>query len=368
MQGTSDAARKIRVLVVEDSATVRGRLCEVLAADRELEIVGEAADGKRAIELCHDLRPDVLSMDMMLPIMTGVAATEYIMAHFPTPILIVSASTNRGELFRTYDALAAGAVDVLDKPLGDGTDEEWERRYLATIKLVSRIKVITHLRARLGAVGLARDALPSPATASVRSAADLPHARRLVAIGASTGGPGALVEILRGLPVDFPLPVLIVLHINEPFGAAFAEWLDGQTPHRVSYARNGALIAEGAGRILMAPPGKHLVVAGSRLALTSDPERHSCRPSIDVLFDSIARDLGATTIAALLTGMGRDGATGLLGIRRAGGATIAQDEATSTVYGMSREAALIGAADQILPIQEIGPTIAAAARTGQARR
>jgi two-component system chemotaxis response regulator CheB len=364
-QGTSGAAKKIRVLVVEDSATVRGRLCEVLAADREIEVVGEATDGKRAIELCHDLRPDVLSMDMMLPIMTGVAATEYIMAHFPTPILIVSASTNRGELFRTYDALAAGAVDVLDKPLGDETDEEWERRYVATIKLVSRIKVITHLRARLG-IGRAREALPSPAPSSLRVGDGAPP-RRLVAIGASTGGPGALVEILRGLPVGFPLPVLIVLHINEPFGAAFAEWLDGQTAHRVAYARDGALIADGAGRIVMAPPGKHLVVAGARLALTTDPERHSCRPSIDVLFDSIARDLGAATIAALLTGMGRDGATGLLGIRHAGGATIAQDEATSTVYGMSREAALIGAAEQILPIQEIGPAIAAAA-AGRAHR
>jgi two-component system chemotaxis response regulator CheB len=189
-----------------------------------------------------------------------------------------------------------------------------------------------------------------------------------VAIGASTGGPGALVEILRGLPASFPLPVLIVLHINEPFGAAFAEWLDAQTTHRVSYARDGALYAEGAGRILMAPPGKHLVVTGPRLHLTSDPERHSCRPSIDVLFDSIAREIGAVTIAALLTGMGRDGATGLLGIRRAGGATIAQDEATSTVYGMSREAALIGAAERILPIQEIGPAIALAAGAGPARR
>ncbi len=363
-------ATKIRVLVVEDSVTVRGRLCEVLAEDPGIEVVGEATDGKRAIELCHDLRPDVVSLDMMLPIMTGVAATEYIMAHFPTPILIVSASTNRGELFRTYDALAAGAVDVLEKPRGDEHGDDWERRYLAALKLVSRIKVITHLRARLPGLGrapdLARDALPSGAVAR---AADGSPVRRLVAIGASTGGPGALVEILRGLPVDFPLPVLIVLHIDEPFGAAFAEWLDGQTAHRVGYARDGALIGAGAGRVLMAPPGRHLVVAGARLALTSDPERHSCRPSIDVLFESIARERGAEAIAALLTGMGRDGASGLLGIRRAGGATIAQDEATSMVYGMSREAALIGAAEQILPIQEIGPAIAlAAAGPGQARR
>ena len=136
--------------------TVRRRLCEVLAADPELEVVGEADDGKRAIELCHELRPDVITLDMMLPVMTGLAATEYIMAHCPTPILIVSASTNRGELFRTYDALAAGAVDVLEKPRGDERDGDWERRFLATVKLVSRIKVITHLRARLGGLALRR--------------------------------------------------------------------------------------------------------------------------------------------------------------------------------------------------------------------
>src|ERR1700728_2695241 len=153
---------RIRVLVVDDSVTVRKRLGEVLGRDPEFEVVAEAEDGKKAVELCRDLHPDVITMDMMLPVMTGLAATEYIMAHCPIPILIVSASTNRGELFRTYEALAAGAVDVLEKPTGAEPQGEWEAHYLSTLKLVSRIKVITHPRLRMGSLGLATR-VPSPA-------------------------------------------------------------------------------------------------------------------------------------------------------------------------------------------------------------
>jgi two-component system chemotaxis response regulator CheB len=356
---------KSRVLIVEDSLTIRQRLCDVVSSDHELELVGQAGDGKRAIEMCRELRPDVLSMDMMLPIMTGVAATEYIMAHFPTPILIVSASTNRGELYRTYDALAAGAVDVLDKPLGTEQGDEWERRYLAALKMAARIKVITHPRARLARLGHTAPEARASAATPWGAPAGVP---RVAAIGASTGGPGALVDILRGIPAGFPLPLLIVLHINEPFGAAFADWLDGLTPHRVVYARQDAPLADAAGRVVMAPPGRHLVLSQGRFQLTLDPERHSCRPSVDVLFESLAQEMGSSVIASLLTGMGRDGAAGLLAIRRAGGVTIAQDEATSVVYGMPREAVLLGAAARVLPLPEIGPAIAeaagAAARAG----
>src|SRR5258708_35952011 len=146
--------RKTRVLIVDDSLTVRKRFAEMLSADPEIELVGEAADGKRAIEICLERRPDVITMDMMLPVMSGLAATEYIMAYCPTPILVVSSSTNRGELFKTYDALAAGAVDVVEKTDGSEPDGVWERRFIATVKLVARIRVITHPRARLGSNGL----------------------------------------------------------------------------------------------------------------------------------------------------------------------------------------------------------------------
>lgn len=353
----------IRVLVVEDSITVRRRLCEVLAAAPGLEVVGEAGDGKRAIELCQSLRPDVVTMDMMLPLMTGLAATEYIMAHCPTPILIVSASVQRGELFKTYDALAAGAVDVLDKPGGREADGDWEGRLVAAVRMVSRIRVITHLRARVEGLLQAN----TPATLPELR----PAARRapctLIAIGASTGGPGAIVEVLRGLPPRTNVPVLLVLHIGEPFGRVFADWLDAQTSRRVLYARDGQALAEVAGRVLMAPPGLHLQVRAGRLALTQGPERHSCRPSVDVLFESIARECAASAAACLLTGMGRDGAAGLLAIREGGGFTIAQDEATSVVYGMPREAALLGAAERVLPLSEIGAALGSVAQRYEAQ-
>ncbi len=345
---------KVRVLVVEDSLTVRKRLCEVLSADDGIEVLGEAEDGSRAIDLCRALRPDVVTMDMMLPVMSGLAATEYIMAHCPTPILVVSSSLNRGALFKTYDALAAGALDVLEKPGGDELDGFWERKLLATVKLIARIKVITHPRARLGALGR-----PQPPLGAVE-AAPRPAARRceIVAFGASTGGPGAIVQILRAIPNDFRIPSVIVLHIGEPFAEAFADWLNWQTGHRVAYARDGEPIASAARRVVLAPPDRHLVVRKGRLHLTAEPERHSCRPSVDVLFESVAREFGPAAVGCLLTGMGRDGAAGMLELRKAGALTIAQDEATSVVYGMPREAVLLGAVERVLPLGEIGPALA----------
>jgi two-component system chemotaxis response regulator CheB len=350
--------KKTRVLVVEDSLTVRRHLCALLAADPEIELAGEAADGKAAIELCRALRPDVVTIDMMLPVMTGLAATEYIMAHCPTPILIVSSSFNRGELFRTYDALAAGAVDVLEKPNGTEPDGAWQRTFIAKVKLIARIPVITHPRLRLA--GRQRFA-PPPGIAPRRRIA-------VIAIGASTGGPAAIVTVLRELPTPIRQPILLVMHLNEPFGKAFAEWLDGQTNLRVTFAADRDPVAAAGGRVVMAPPGRHLIVHDGLLRLTHDAERHSCRPSIDVLFEAAAREYGGAAAAALLTGMGRDGAAGLLAIRQAGGTTIAQDEASSIVYGMPREAVALGAAQRVLPLNEIGAALGRLAGTPAAGR
>jgi two-component system chemotaxis response regulator CheB len=350
----------IRVLVVDDSLTVRMRLVEVLTADRELEVVGEAGDGQRAIELCERLRPNVVTLDMMLPVMTGLAVTEHIMAFCPTPIIIVSSSMNRGDLFKTYDALAAGAVEVLDKPSGAEPDDAWEKKLVALVKLVSRIKVITHPRARLGlrprnpSVRPNTEAQAPALVPSIRAES----AYELVAIGTSTGGPAALVEVLSRLPRTFPLPIPLVIHIGRSFAAGFAEWLASQSPIPVTLAVDGlALPRRGEALVVMATPDVHLVVRSGVLRLTADPERHSCRPSVDVLFESLAREVGASSIACLLTGMGRDGAGGLRAVQRAGGMTIAQDERTSVVFGMPREAIQLGAANRVLALDEIGPAL-----------
>lgn len=346
----------VRVLVVEDSMTVLDRLLATLAADPEIEVVGKARDGKTAIELCRSLRPDVMTLDMVLPVLSGLAVTEYVMAYCPTPILIVSSSTNRGELYRTYEALAAGAVDVLEKPSGTEAPGLWEANFLSAIKLTSRIRVITHMRGRY------TPAAPEPEGTARAGDPGGDGRYRLVAIGASTGGPAALHTILPRLPQDFPLPILVVNHIAERFGPMLAEWLDGESALSVSCAVDGEPLPEiGCGRVILAPPGRHLVVSRNRLRLVDSEERHSCRPSVDVLFESVARETGRNGIACLLTGMGRDGAAGLLAVRHAGGRTLAQDRATSAIFGMPQEAIRLGAAERTVALEEVAPVLKALA-------
>jgi two-component system chemotaxis response regulator CheB len=335
----------IRALVVEDSLTVRKHLVETLQSDPEIEVVGEAENGQQAVDECARLRPDVVTCDIVLPVLNGLQATERIMAWCPTPILIVSASMNRRDVFNTFDALAAGAVDVLDKPSEHEDGGAWRERFLSAVKLVSRIKVITHLRGRQ--------------SAPQQDAAAPPGAYELVAIGASTGGPAAVAELLGGLPRNFALPVLLVVHIGDPFGTVFAEWLNRQVPFEVRCARDGEKMP-GPGVVLLAPPEHHLVLSRGRLRLTGTAPRHFCRPSVDVLFESVAAEMGARAMACLLTGMGRDGAAGLLAIKQAGGLTVAQDERSSVIFGMPQEAIKLGAAQHVLPLDSIASHLSAA--------
>ncbi len=339
---------KRRVLVVDDSATVRQRLCQVIDDSETFEVVAQAADGQQAIELCETLRPDVVTMDMMLPVMTGLAATEYIMARCPTPILVVSSSFNRGEVFKTYDALAAGAVDVLEKPTGEEPPGAWEKCLLSALRVVSRVCVVTRRNISVRAPSV------RATTAASTSATEV----SVVAVGTSTGGPGALVELLKGVPASFPTPILIVLHLSPNFAEAFADWLDAQLACRVAFAKQGERLEDLAGQVRLAPADSHLFVdARQRLGLSQGPERNWCRPSVDVLFESIALNVAPAALGCLLTGMGRDGAEGLLAMRRAGCDTIAQDEESSVVYGMPREAVALGAAARVLSLAQIARSV-----------
>ena len=351
----------IRVLLVEDSATMRQLLRESMAADPGLRVVGEALDGGQAVKMCERLRPDVMTMDMMLPTMSGLVATEHIMAEFPTPILVVS-SADRQELFSTYNALAAGALDVLEKPRGDASDAVWGQSLRAAVRLLSRIRVITHPRARLSA---SRTPVPAPAPPALPVEQPL----SLVAVGASTGGPGALTQLLRALPAGFRAPVLCVQHIaaSEPFAVAFSDWLADQTGRSVRYAADGMLVQGLAGLVVLAPPDRHLYARDGRIRLSDGPPVHSCRPAVDVLFESVAEEYGAAAAGCLLTGMGRDGAGGLLKMRARGAVTFAQDEASCVVYGMPREAALLGAAAYIMPPAQIAGRLADLMPAGRTR-
>ncbi|MEV6348749.1 chemotaxis-specific protein-glutamate methyltransferase CheB [Actinoplanes sp. NPDC051851] len=344
----------IRVLVVEDSMTMRHHLREALAADPELLVAGEAVSGEQAVEMAGRLRPDVITMDMMLPGISGLEATEHIMAEHPIPILVVS-SADRRELFSTYNALAAGAVDVLEKPRGDDSDVDWAPRLRATVRMVSRIRVITHPRARLD--GRRSSTPPPPVPAVVLPPTD---AFSVVAVGSSTGGPAALTELLRSLPPNFRTPVVCVQHIaaSEQFATAFSDWLAGQTKRDVRYATDGTPLRSLAGQVLLAPPDRHVFIRDQLLRLSDGPPRHSCRPSVDVLFESVAVEYGGASVGCLLTGMGRDGAQGLLQMRNRGAVTFAQDEGSCTVYGMPREAALLGAAMYVLPPGRIAARLA----------
>jgi two-component system, chemotaxis family, protein-glutamate methylesterase/glutaminase len=241
----------IRVLIADDSITVRRRLAAALSTDLALEVVAEAGDGRAAIELCQRLRPDVITMDMMMPVMDGVIATQYIMTHCPTPILVVSSSTNRGQVLQTFEALAAGAIDVLDKPAGGTSLVEWERELVGAVKMAYRIKPISRPPVGLRSRSRSRDGAPSYFSESgpvaIRDAATFRGLTRdeaaIIAIGASTGGPSAIAKILSEIPANFPLSMLLVVHIAPEFAEGLLQWIAQQSriPVRVAVDGNRCL-------------------------------------------------------------------------------------------------------------------------------
>jgi two-component system chemotaxis response regulator CheB len=360
-------ADKTRVLIVDDSPVAREIIASILRADGQIEIIGQAANGQEAIESVVALKPDLVTMDITMPVMDGLTAIEHIMAYNPTPILVVTASQEAGLAYR---AISRGALEVLEKPALDAEDEGW-RGFAERAKILARVRVISHLRGRRPPKAAedtaAEETFTLPETVADReidklSAVDTirltpgPHkprpTRRVIAVGASTGGPAAISQLLQQLPANLPAAILIVQHIARGFTKGLVEWLSTVTNLRVKEAEDSEMITRGV--VYVAPAGKHLLtVPGGHLALDSGPAVGGQRPSVDVLFNSVQREYGARAVGILLTGMGRDGAQGLKNLRDSGALTIAQDEETSVVYGMPRAAVEMRAATKVLPIHSI---------------
>ena len=336
----------IRVVVAEDSATMRELLVAVLKADPEIVVAGEAKNGLEAVEMANRIRPHVIVMDVRMPVMDGLEATKRIMVEVPTPIVIVSGSFDVREIEVSMHALRVGALTVLPKPPGPESPAfgEAARRFVSTVKAMSQVKVVRRWPDR----AVAAPALRVP---------DSGGQARVVAIAASTGGPAALHRVLSGLPGGLAVPVLVVQHMAPGFVGGFAGWLNSVSPLRVKVAEDGDPLAPGA--VYLAPDGCHLDVAGrGAVRLSCDAPIDGFRPSGTHLFESVAAGFGPAVLAVILTGMGEDGVAGLHAVRAAGGLVLAQDEATSVVFGMPGRAVAEGLADVVLPVDSLAARIA----------
>jgi len=336
----------IRVLVVDDSAVVRALIRDVLERDPDIRVVAEADNGATAVELAQTAQPTLITMDVTMPVMDGLDATAEIMAKRPTPILVFSASLDRTETDLSFQAVQRGALDVMLKPAADSAADFQAigQALVNRVKLLARIRVIPHPRGRQRKTrSIARERLPAR--------------QRVVLIGASLGGPNTVLHLLQGLPPNFPAPMLLVQHIAAGFTEGLARWLDRESPFTARVAVQGDTPV--AGTVLVAPAGRHLALKGGLAVLHDGEPLQGCRPAVDELFASAARDRGADCIAVLLTGMGQDGADGIAAVKRARGLTIAQDQASSVVWGMPRAAIERGVIDKVLPLAGIAPELVA---------
>jgi two-component system chemotaxis response regulator CheB len=345
---------KIRVLVVDDAVVFRRAVANELAADPALEVVGTAANGRIALARMAQVNPDVVILDVEMPEMDGLATLAELRKTYPRlPVIMFSALTERGAV-ATLDALALGATDYFTKPTSvGGMDSSLQ---LIREQLIPKIKVLC-------AQACGQTLMPAgPGPAGVpaqRRAGTRPGPVEVVAVGASTGGPNALAEVFRRLPGDLPVPILIVQHMPPMFTRLLAERLSSEFSLRVREASSGSVLEPGCTWI--APGDYHLIVVREgtqvRTRVHQDPPENSCRPAVDVLLRSVAQTFGPHCLAVILTGMGQDGLRGCEAIREAGGQVLAQDEATSVVWGMPGYVARAGLADRVLPLSLIGDEI-----------
>jgi two-component system, chemotaxis family, protein-glutamate methylesterase/glutaminase len=359
------AGRKIRVLVVDDSAFMRKVLQSIIAADPQLEACGEARDGRDAVTQADVLKPDVISMDINMPHMDGLQATEVIMSSNPRPILIVSSESREGAEV-TLKALELGAIDFVAKPTG-GIDLDMssvKEELCRKLKMAAKVRVVrTATRSKLQQEIASSSPRVEPASkngdnglqevkAAVSAAAKSAGKFPLVVLASSTGGPATLMKLIPSFPKDFPGAVILVQHMPGSFTSQFSTQLAEASQIRVKEAEAGEIIVPG--QLYVCPGSHHLRVSPTgRISLDDGPRIGGYRPCADLTFESAAEYAGPMTIGVILTGMGNDGSKGVQTVRSAGGHVIAQDESTAVIFGMPQEAIKTGAVDQVLPMESI---------------
>lgn len=343
----------IRVLLVDDSPLVLNILQRLLSRSPEIQVAGTATNGKEALDLLPALNPDVICTDLHMPVMNGLDLTREVMARFPRPILVVSISVEEGSP-NVFRLLEAGAVDVFPKPRAI-QEADFDK---VAYELASKIRILAGVKVFRRNAEKRNTAIATPIRPTYSQTP-----LRIVVIGASTGGPQALLKILTHLPADFQLPIVCVQHIGYGFLSGLVTWLADACALSVRNAHQGEIPL--AGTVYFAPETTHLEFGkggGFLLSMAAPLDGH--RPSVTVTMQSAARCYGNGTVGVLLTGMGRDGADGMASIAAAGGITLAQDEATSIVYGMPKVAVELGGVQQVLPVDEIAPTLVSLANHG----
>ncbi|MBI4703078.1 MAG: chemotaxis-specific protein-glutamate methyltransferase CheB [Deltaproteobacteria bacterium] len=342
MTETKGGKRTVRVLVVDDSPLARQIVRAVLSADPDIEVVGMAAGGQEGIDLVLRLRPDIVTMDLRMPGLDGLAATAEIMRRCPTPVLIVTASSFWQRQHEVFASFKYGVLDVLEKPSApsDAAFSAAGRILVEKVKILSRVKVALLAPA------------PSWHRPSRRRASPVRGRRRAIGIGASTGGPRVLLDLLRDIPAELAAPVFVAQHMSEGFVEGFAKWLSAEARRSVLVAQDGALPE--AGQVWLAPGNKNMVlVPPGVIHLDDGPAPAGIRPSVDALLASLAATYGAGAVGVVLTGIGKDGSQGVLAVKQAGGVTLVQDEASSVVYGMPSAAVQTGAVDEVVPLERL---------------
>ena len=350
----------VKVLVVDDSPLIRQLIVEALEKDPDVQVVGTAENGKQAIEQAAALRPQVITMDVDMPVMDGLTATERIMADYPTPILVLTADPRNQAPELTHRALAVGALALRVKPAVEAEMVNLARE----VKLLATIRVIRHVRGVKKAIGSSPS---SPGLPQVAPQPFTPSALGVICIASSTGGPQVVQKLLAELPADFPVPIAIVQHINAAFSDSLVGWLATSSKLKVKVAKDNDLLTPGT--VLLAPPDAHLVIsARGKVSVQPGGPRDGHLPSATLLLESAAKTYARRAVGVILTGMGNDGVEGLAAIRGAGGKTVAQNQDSSVVFGMPGAAIARGIVDHVVAGDDVAATLIKLARGQEVTR